>query len=149
MDKNNDIVIGLLLGDETKGATVSFLASENQPKANLRFSGGCQAAHNVYHPKTGAHHTFAQFGAATFYNVPTILSKYMMVEPYSLAKEGMALIPKAGFDVFSKLIISKNSLITTPIHKFINRIKEMVESLGYKVDTKQQMCQLIKMHYDF
>lgn len=31
----------------------------------------------------------------------------------------------------------------------LTELKEWVESLGYKVDTKQQMCQLIKMHYDF
>lgn len=31
----------------------------------------------------------------------------------------------------------------------LTELKQWIGSLGYKVDTKQQMCQLIKMHYDF
>jgi adenylosuccinate synthase len=120
----NDIVIGMLLGDEGKGTIVDYLASQRETHAVVRFSGGAQAAHNVITPD-GRHHTFSQFGSASFHGVPTILSKHMMVEPYSLAREGSALSEKVNGDVFAGLLISDNSLITTPIHKAINRVREI------------------------
>jgi len=120
----NDIVIGMLLGDEGKGTVVDYLASQRQTHAVVRFSGGAQAAHNVVTP-SGAHHTFHQFGSASFHGVPTILSKHMMIEPYSYAYEGIALAEKASFDVFDKILISENSLITTPVHRAINRVREL------------------------
>jgi adenylosuccinate synthase len=125
----NDIVIGMLLGDEGKGTIVDYLASQREAHAVVRFSGGAQAAHNVITPD-GRHHTFSQFGSATFHGVPTILSKHMMVEPYSLAREGIALSEKAGFDVFGSLLISENSLVTTPVHRAINRVREIRRGAG-------------------
>jgi len=123
--KNNDIVIGLLFGDEGKGATVDFLTSQRETNAVVRFSGGSQTAHNVITPD-GRHHTFAQFGSGTFNGVRTILSQYMLINPFDLAVEGDNLKRKAGWNVFEDLLVSENALMTTPIHVGINRKREIL-----------------------
>jgi adenylosuccinate synthase len=43
--KKAQIVIGLGFGDEGKGITTDFLASQNPEAVVIRFSGGQQAAH--------------------------------------------------------------------------------------------------------
>ena len=58
------VVVGLGYGDESKGATVDYLASVlDDTVAVVRWSGGAQAAHNVRHGPR--HHTFRQFGSAS------------------------------------------------------------------------------------
>ena len=120
---NNHIVVGLLFGDEGKGTTVDYLAYRNQPTQIVRFSGGAQTAHNVIHP-IGIHHTFAQFGSATLQEIPTTLSKYMLVDPLNLLKEADILYAKTSWNPFPDLMISENSPLTTPYHKWLNRKRE-------------------------
>lgn len=74
------IVAGLGYGDESKGATVDYLAAAlPDVVAVVRWSGGAQAAHNVRHGHR--HHTFSQFGSGTFCDVRTILRAPMLVNP--------------------------------------------------------------------
>lgn len=82
------VVVDLGFGDAGKGATVDWLCS---PQADLdvaavvRFNGGAQAAHNVVNGER--HHTFSQFGSGTLNGIPTFLSKFVLVEPISLARK--------------------------------------------------------------
>lgn len=119
-EDQNVILTGMMFGDEGKGSWTEYFASLSTTKYVVRTSGGAQAAHNVI-SRDGIHHTFAQFGAASFIGVPTILSKYMMVEPYALVNEGVALSNKMKVNAFSMLTVSENSLVTTPIHAWINQ----------------------------
>lgn len=121
--RKDDIVTGLFLGDEGKGTAVDYLAHLNRPVSVVR-TGGPQAAHNVVSPD-GTHHTFAQFGSASLQEVPTILSKYMLVNPFNLVTEGDLLYAKTGgWNPFSDLLISENSLLITPLHIFLNKKRE-------------------------
>lgn len=117
------IVTGLYFGDEGKGSWTEFFATQHPTKAVVRTSGGAQAAHNIV-TDAGLHHTFAQFTAGTLSGIPTILTKHMMVEPYALAKEGQSLSMKLNVNVFPLLTISENSLVTTPVHGWVNRTLE-------------------------
>lgn len=124
--EKSDIVVGLLFGDEGKGTTVDFLASEKEKvNAVVRFSGGAQTAHNVVTP-SGQHHTFAQIGSASFHKVRTILSKYMLVDAFSLVNEANAFYDLTSYDVLSEMLISDNALLTTPIHAAINKKREIL-----------------------
>jgi len=124
--EKSDIVIGLLFGDEGKGTTVDFLASEKESvNAVVRFSGGAQTAHNVVTP-SGQHHTFAQIGSASFHRVRTILSKYMLVDAFSLVNEANAFYDLTKYDVLSEMLISESALLTTPIHAAINKKREIL-----------------------
>ena len=119
----DDIVIGLHFGDEGKGVSVARLASRKTPNFVVRFSGGPQTAHNVIH--NGIHHTFAQLGSATLQRVPTILTRFMLINPFNLMNEGSLIIDKTGWNPFNHLLISENALLITPIHRWINQQKEI------------------------
>lgn len=118
------IVIGLLYGDEGKGTTVSFLCSERHVDYVLRFSGGPQTAHNVV-TDTGLEHTFSQFGSGTFHGAGTILSEFMLVNPFNFIVESDALSIKIGHDPMENSYISENALLVTPIHMMANHQREI------------------------
>lgn len=122
--KNNDIVIGLGFGDEGKGTIVDFLATQQTPQYVVRFSGGSQAAHNVI-TENELHHTFSQFNSATFRGVKTLLSQYMLVNPFNMALEANALAPLIGRDPFELAYISADALLITPLHVAVNRLREI------------------------
>ena len=124
----DDIVIGLHFGDEGKGTSVSFLAEQaikanHAPKFVVRFSGGPQTAHNVIH--NNVHHTFAQLGSASLQQIPTILTRFVVINPFNLMHEGVAVMEKTGWNPFNHLLISENALLITPIHRWINHQREI------------------------
>ncbi|MFD0822456.1 adenylosuccinate synthetase, partial [Micromonospora zhanjiangensis] len=85
------LVADLGFGDAGKGTIVDWLCArgvDGRPvTAVVRFNGGGQAAHTVVLPD-GRTHTFAQFGAGTLRpGVRTHLSRFMVVDPLSLAAE--------------------------------------------------------------
>ncbi|MFC0548352.1 adenylosuccinate synthetase [Kutzneria chonburiensis] len=116
------IVVDLGFGDAGKGATVDWLCANGSVSAVVRFNGGAQAAHNVV--ADGRHHRFAQFGSGTFANVPTLLSRHMLVEPIALAAESVALARLGVPDPLRLLHIDGDALLTTPIHVAANRARE-------------------------
>lgn len=124
MTQRNDIVIGTQLGDEGKGATTAFLASQTPTNYVVKFSGGPQTAHNVI-TNSGEHHTFAQFGSATLQGVPTIVSKTSMINPFSLIKENDHLSEILKEYALNHMFISENSLLNTPLHGAINKLREI------------------------
>ncbi len=117
------IVVGMGFGDEGKGTIVDALCARDDYGFVVRFSGGPQAAHNVV-LDDGTHHTFSQFGSGTFSGTRTILSRYMLVNPFNLIVEADALETKLGYDPLELLFVSKNSLVITPYHVEANRIRE-------------------------
>lgn len=119
-DSKHKIVVGTGFGDEGKGVMVNHFSSPHT--LTVRFNGGSQAGHNVVLPD-GLHHTFAQFGAGTFQNASTLLSRFHALDPFALTLEGNALTNK-GFAVWEKLYVSEDALVITPIHRFINQQKE-------------------------
>lgn len=118
------IVVDLGFGDAGKGTIVDFLARETACDLVVRFSGGPQAGHNVCLPD-GTHHTFAQFGAASFIpRVRTLLSRHMLIEPYALLNEARALAAKGVSDPMGNLLIDERCLVIAPPHIMANRIRE-------------------------
>ncbi|GGK39925.1 hypothetical protein GCM10011591_09430 [Nocardia camponoti] len=119
------IVVDLGFGDAGKGATVDWLCSAEAGlgvAGVVRFNGGAQAAHNVV--VDGRHHCFAQFGAGTFSRVPTLLSRYCLVEPMALASESERLAALGVVDPLGLVAIDGDALLTTPIHIAANRARE-------------------------
>ncbi|MGW6621187.1 adenylosuccinate synthetase [Nocardia sp. NPDC055002] len=119
------VVVDLGFGDAGKGATVDWLCSLEADlgvAAVVRFNGGAQAAHNVV--ADGRHHTFAQFGSGTFSGVPTLLSRYTLVEPIALAAESEQLAAVGVHDPLGLLAVDGRALLTTPIHIAANRARE-------------------------
>lgn len=122
--RNSDIVIGLGFGDEGKGTVVDYLATINDARYVIKHAGGPQCAHNVQ-TEHGTHHTFAQFGSGTLHGIPTIVSRFCVVNPFNMAAEADALIPKIWNDPFDGTFISENAPLATPYHQLANRAREV------------------------
>lgn len=119
------LIVDLGFGDAGKGLLTDYLARQIETNLVVRYNGGAQAGHNVVTPQ-GLHHTFSQFGAASFLpQMRTFLSKYVVVHPAALLIEGDLLAQKGVFEPFSRLRISENALIITPFQQAANRIREL------------------------
>lgn len=124
------IVIDLGFGDAGKGTTVDFLARQTSDAVIVRFNGGAQAAHNV-HTTDGRHHTFSQFGSGTL--VPgtrTFLSRFVLFDPYALAREAHALEQLGVKSPLTLLTVDEAALTVTPFQKASNRIREALRGDG-------------------
>jgi adenylosuccinate synthase len=128
VDVRHVIVVDLGYGDAGKGGVVDWLAGAETDLV-VRFNGGAQAAHNVVTPG-GRHHTFAQFGAGTLHGVPTLLSRFMLVEPLALAAEAVALRRLGVPDPPALLRVDADALLTTPFHAALNRAREAARGAG-------------------
>ena len=119
------LVIDLAFGDCGKGAVVDFLTRRHDAHTVVRFNGGPQAGHNVVTPD-GRHHTFSQFGSGTFVpGVRTLLSRFMLIEPYALLNEAAHLAQIGVPDAPHRLIIDRRSPVITPAHQAANRLREI------------------------
>lgn len=116
-------------GDAGKGTVVDYLARRHQAETVVRYNGGAQAAHNVVTPE-GRHHTFAQFGSGSFAGAGTHLSRFMVVNPLALVREGRALQELGERDIFSRLTVDEEALLTTPYHQAMNRLREIARGAG-------------------
>jgi adenylosuccinate synthase len=121
--KNNDIIVGLGFGDEGKGTITDWLCTQEQVNSVVRFSGGPQTAHNVI-TETGQHHTFAQFGSGTLRGVRTLLSRYMLVNPFNMVNEANHLYDLMDADPMETTLISGSALLITPLHVAVNQLRE-------------------------
>jgi adenylosuccinate synthase len=119
------LVVDLAFGDCGKGTIVDFLARRTGAHTVVRFNGGPQAGHNVVTPD-GRHHTFSQFGSATFIpGVETLLSRFMLIEPYALFNEARHLEQLGVGDAMDRLFIDARCLVITPAHQAANRVREL------------------------
>lgn len=130
---NHQAVVDLGFGDSGKGSTVDFLCAEAQEEGRpinrvVRFNGGHQAAHNVV-MADGRYHTFSQYGSGTFRGVPTLLTKFMVVEPIGFMRERDHLLeieasPSLYEATLPLVTVDRECLITTPWHMALNHAAE-------------------------
>ncbi len=119
-------VIGCGFGDEGKGKVVSFLCSNLENPIIIRFSGGHQAGHHVV-INDRLDHVFSNFGSGTLQGFDTYWSKFCTVDPVGILNE-LDDLNKKG--VKPKLYIDKNSPITTPYEKKINKVFDTINQHG-------------------
>lgn len=117
------LTAGLLFGDESKGATVDWLASQTRAHTVVRYCGGPQAAHRVVLPD-GRVHVFAQFGSGTFCGAQTHLSRHMLVDPLRLVSEAEVLIRVGVERPLSLVTIDERAPLVTPLHRIACQARE-------------------------
>lgn len=112
MDIKRKIVLGALFGDEGKGVCVNTLCQQaiknNKKPLVVRFTGGPQAAHTVWH--NGIMHVFSSFGSATMQNVPTLYNNTALIDPICIVNELNVLKSKG----FNPIYNFSDGLIITP-----------------------------------
>lgn len=126
------LVAGLGYGDEGKGTTIDWLARRYSARLVVRYNGGAQAGHNVVLPD-GTHHTFSQFGAATFAGACTFLSRHVVVNPATMLREAEVLAAAAPALVknpLSTVTVDEDAFVTTRYHVAACRIRELARGPG-------------------
>lgn len=120
------IVTDLGYGDCGKGTVTDALARRlPSPPIVVRHNGGPQAAHNVV-TAYDLHHTFSQFGSATFLpGAITYLSRFCLINPLNIMREAQVLHDGGVQDALQRLCIDKNAVVITPYHKALNRVQEL------------------------
>jgi adenylosuccinate synthase len=117
------LLAGMGFGDEGKGSITDYMVREYDSDLVVRYNGGPQTAHNVVTPEA-IHHTFSQFGSGTFAGADTYISQYMLFDPLSANVEAMVLSAQGVQAPWSKLHVSNDTVIVTPYHAVMNKIRE-------------------------
>lgn len=131
------VTVGLGFGDEGKGTAVDYLTRRYEADLVVRYNSGHQAGHNVVLPD-GFHHTFSQFGAGTLSGVRTYIGPHAMIEPSAMLNEAVTLYKRGDLlttELLQLISVHRSALVTTPYHKFLNRIKEI-----YRIGGKHGSC---------
>ncbi len=108
-----DIVLGIQHGDEGKGKVAHHLLKNGNYTHCIRFNGGCNAGHTIYHndKKFVTHH----IPASVFFGVPAIIGPGCVVNIDQFLKE-LNYLSENGIDVQSNVKIAKNAHIITRAH---------------------------------
>ena len=108
-----DVVIGLQHGDEAKGKVTHHLCKSGNYTHVLRFNGGCNAGHTIYHEgrKFVTHH----IPAGVFYGVKSIIGSGCVVNKKQFFKE-IADLKRGGVDAEGLVFIAKNTHVITDAH---------------------------------
>lgn len=119
------LCVDLSFGDTGKGTMIDALARTHSARLVVRFNGGAQAAHNVV-TRDRRHHTFSQFGAATFVpGVETFLSRFVVTHPLAMLAEEEHLHAQGVPDAVARLSVDARALVITPFHQAANRLREL------------------------
>ena len=108
-----DVVLGLQYGDEAKGKVTHYLCKYKDYTHVLRFNGGCNAGHTIYHEgkKFVTHH----IPAGVFYGIKSIIGPGCVVSPAQFFKE-LGELQSNGIETEGKIFISKNAHVITESH---------------------------------
>jgi len=108
-----DVVVGLQYGDEGKGKVSHQLARNGNYTHVLRFNGGCNAGHTIYHEgeKFVTHH----IPCGVFYGIPSIIGPGCVINVDKLYKE-IEELERRDINVSDYLMIAENAHVITDFH---------------------------------
>jgi adenylosuccinate synthase len=108
-----DVVLGIQHGDEAKGKVTHYLSKNKNYTHVLRFNGGCNAGHTIYHEgrKFVTHH----IPAGVFYGIKSIIGPGCVISPEHFFEE-IRELEDAGISLHGKLFIAKNAHVITGNH---------------------------------
>lgn len=111
MIKDTDIVVDLQAGDTGKGKVAHHLARRNNYDLVVRYNGGANAGHTIYH--NGQKIVTHQVPVGAFYNIPCIIGLGCVVNLPKLVDEINML---KGFGFNPKVYIDQRCHVTTQQH---------------------------------
>lgn len=111
MNQVVDIVLGIQSGDEAKGKICHELAGSGEYTHTMRFNGGCNAGHTIFH--NGKKYVTHLVPAGIFWGLPSIIGGGCVVDVDKFLKEVNEL--SKDFDT-SVIKICKNAHLITAQH---------------------------------
>lgn len=109
----NDIIVGLQHGDEGKGKVTKFYVGAGEYDYCVRFNGGPNAGHTVYH--NGEQFITHQIPTGIFNNIKCMIGTGCVIDLDKL-KEEIEQLEKSGINVRDNLKISKFANVITKRH---------------------------------
>ncbi len=109
-----DIIVDLQYGDSGKGKVAHFLCKKNKYTHVIRYNGGANAGHTIFHK--GVKFATHQIPAGVFFGVKSIIGPGCVVDVAVLMKEA-AELEKHGIKVKGNLFVAKNAHVVTAAHK--------------------------------
>jgi adenylosuccinate synthase len=105
-----DVVLGLQYGDEGKGKICHSLLTKNKYTHVLRFNGGGNAGHTIYH--NGKKMVTHLIPSGVFYGIKSIIGPGCVVNVQKFFEE-LIYLKDNGIDICNNVFIAKNAHIVT------------------------------------
>lgn len=108
-----DIVVGLSYGDEGKGKVTHHLLRSGKYTHCIRYNGGCNAGHTIYHEGTKfvTHH----IPAGVFFGIRSIIGNGCVVNIDQFHRE-IQMLHEGGINTDGLIFIANNAHIITDAH---------------------------------
>ncbi|MDO8561962.1 MAG: adenylosuccinate synthetase [bacterium] len=111
---NIDVIVDLQYGDCGKGKVAHFLCKTKKYTHVLRYNGGCNAGHTIFHKgkKFVTHH----IPAGVFFGVRSVIGPGCVLDPDQFFRE-IQILKEGGVPTKGKIFIAQNTHIITDAHK--------------------------------
>ena len=111
---NVDVIVDLQYGDCGKGKVAHFLSKTKKYTHVLRYNGGCNAGHTIFHKgvKFITHH----IPAGVFFGVRSVIGSGCVVDPEQFFRE-IKMLNDGGVATKGKIFIANNAHVITDAHK--------------------------------
>ncbi|OGG52948.1 hypothetical protein A2764_03980 [Candidatus Kaiserbacteria bacterium RIFCSPHIGHO2_01_FULL_55_79] len=109
-----DVIVDLQYGDCGKGKVAHHLARSKKYTHVLRYNGGCNAGHTIFHKgkKFVTHH----IPAGVFFGIPSIIGPGCVVDPLAFKREIRSL-ESGGIKTKGMVFIARNTHTITAAHR--------------------------------
>jgi adenylosuccinate synthase len=108
-----DVIVGVQHGDEGKGKVTHSLLRDGDYTHCVRYNGGCNAGHTIYHE--GQKYVTHHIPAGVFYGIKSIIGPGCTIDVDKFLEE-VAALKGAGFDT-DKIYVAKNAHIIQYQHR--------------------------------
>ena len=109
-----DIIVDLQYGDSGKGKVAHFLCKSGKYSHVLRYNGGSNAGHTIFHK--GKKFVTHQVPVGVFYGIKSIIGSGCVVDPEAFIKEVHEL-ESAEIKIKGILFVARNAQVVTKAHK--------------------------------
>jgi len=122
-----DVVVDLQYGDCGKGKVSHHLASKNRYTHVLRYNGGCNAGHTIFHKgkKFVTHH----IPAGVFFGITSVIGPGCVVDADRFLAEIKGL-EKGGIKTKGKVFIARNTHVITAAHRSEDGMEKKIGTTG-------------------
>src|ERR1700690_964973 len=109
-----DVIVDLQYGDCGKGKVAHYLSHKNSYTHVLRYNGGANAGHTIFH--NGKKFITQQIPAGVFWGIRSVIGPGCVVNPEQFFKE-IQMLKDGGVDTEGKIFIASNTHTITPAHR--------------------------------